>query len=143
MHAVQRIDAIEQRGLQGDRYSIAKGFWQATDACQVTLISEDDLAKANKDQSVEQQRQLAAGSHRRNLVVAGIKTKDLRGKTFRIGTALFRYHKPRPPCGYLEKIEGKGLSRALGRHSGVCLYVVTNGTIAVGDLLEMVEPENG
>jgi MOSC domain-containing protein YiiM len=142
MQSVSRIDAIEQLGLQGDRYSVAKGFWQATDACQVTLISEDDLDKSSKGLSVELQRTLETGGHRRNLVISGIKTKALQGKTFRIGTALFRYHKPRPPCGYLEKIEGIGLGRALGKHSGVCLTVINSGSIMVGDRLHMIELES-
>ena len=142
MQTVQSIDAIAQRGLQGDRYSASKGFWQATDACQVTLISEDDLSKAKKGQAEKIQGQLGAGSHRRNLVVTGIKTKVLQGRTFRIGDAVFCYHKPRPPCGYLDRIEGRGLSRALGKHSGVCLQVISSGTIMVGDHLHMVEHDN-
>ncbi len=137
MRSVSHIHVIAGAGLQGDRYSVAKGFWQATDACQVTLISEADLNKAKKSQPANMQRKLEQGGHRRNLVISGMKTSDLQGKTFRIGDAVFRYHKPRPPCGYLEKIEGQGISRALGKHSGVCLTVISDGVIATGDRLEI------
>jgi MOSC domain-containing protein YiiM len=138
MQSVETIHAIADSGLQSDRYSEAKGFWQATDACQVTLISEDDLGKAKVGRPKEFQDKLNNGSHRRNLVVAGIKTKELQGQTFRIGEAIFRYHKPRPSCAYLEKIEGQGISRALGKHSGVCLYVVSGGAFSVGEELEII-----
>jgi MOSC domain-containing protein YiiM len=142
MQSVTSILAITDVGLQGDRYSNASGFWKATDACQVTLISEDDLSQAKNNQVRELQGKLDQGSHRRNLVIAGIKTKQLHGKSFRIGKAIFRYHKPRPPCAYLEKREGHGISRALCRHSGVCLYVVSGGTFSVGDSIEIIHNNN-
>jgi len=135
---LESTQAIEDTGLQGDRYSEASGFWKATDACQVTLISEDDLNLAKQGRPAMLQDKLNNGHHRRNLVVGGIKTKQLQGKSFRIGQAVFRYHKPRPPCAYLEKIEGQGISRALGKHSGVCLYVVQGGILSIGDRVEII-----
>jgi len=141
MQSVTSIQALVDTGLQGDRYSKASGFWKASDACQVTLISEDDLNQAKQSRPAILQDKLDNGDHRRNLVVGGIKTKQLQGKTFRIGQAVFRYHKLRPPCAYLEKIEGQGISRALGKHSGVCLYVIQGGTISVGDTVEIINAE--
>lgn len=138
MQSVERVSAIEQTGLQGDRYSAGRGFWQVTEACQVTLISEDDLRKAKRGLSDELRARLVHGGHRRNLVIGKIRLRDLRDRTFRIGEAVFRYHKPRPPCGYLEKIEGKGLARALGKNSGICITVISGGAIAVGDRLEII-----
>ncbi|RRQ21592.1 MOSC domain-containing protein [Thiohalobacter thiocyanaticus] len=138
MHSVERIQALEQTGLQSDRYSVAKGFWQANEACQVTLISEDDLNKARKGLSDTLRARLDTGHHRRNLVVGNLKTRVLQDKTFRIGDAVFRYQKPRPPCGYLDKIEGKGLAGALAQNSGICVTVVRGGFIAVGDRVEVM-----
>jgi len=142
MQSVASGQALVDVGLQGDRYSDASGFWKSTDACQVTLISEDDLNQAKQGRPAALQDNLDNGKHRRNLVVGGIKTKHLEGKTFRIGQAVFRYHKPRPPCAYLEKIEGQGISQALGKHSGVCLYVIQGGTISIGDTLEIINASN-
>jgi len=142
MQSVASGQALVDVGLQGDRYSDASGFWKATDACQVTLISEDDLNQAKQGRPAALQDKLDIGNHRRNLVVGGIKTKQLEGKTFRIGQAVFRYHKPRPPCAYLDKIEGQGISRALGKHSGVCLYVIQGGMISIGDTLEIINASN-
>ena len=142
MLSVDSVQALHDAGLQGDRYAKQVGFWQATDACQVTLIGEYDLVQAKKGQPAHLQHQLDHGGHRRNLVIGGVKTKALEGRTFRIGAAVFAYHKPRPPCGYLDKIEGKGLCQALGRTSGVCLRVVRSGTLAVGDAVELLTPDH-
>ena len=138
MRSVNAIEAISGRGLQGDRYSEDRGHWKSIDGCQVTLITEHDLERAKKTQ-VESRKELDNGSHRRNLVIAGLKTKNLEGKEFRIGMAVFRYNKPRPPCAYLDRIAGKGMCRALSHNSGVCVRVVSGGNFAVGDAVEIID----
>ncbi|MCR4347696.1 MAG: MOSC domain-containing protein [Sulfuricaulis sp.] len=137
MMSVSDIEAIAKRGLKGDRYSEDRGHWKSIDGCQVTLITEHDLEQAKKTE-VEFREALDNGSHRRNLVIAGLKTKHLEGKEFRIGSAVFRYDKPRPPCAYLDQIAGKGMCRALSHNSGVCIRVITGGTLAVGDAVEIM-----
>jgi len=139
MKSVNAIEAIANRGLEGDRYSEDRGHWKSIDGCQVTLITEHDLTQAKKGTETEFQQSLDNGGHRRNLVFAGIKTKDLEGKDFRIGTTVFRYDKPRPPCAYLDKITGKSMCRALSHNSGVCLRVVTGGKLTVGDTVEIID----
>lgn len=139
MKSVNTIEAIANRGLKGDRYSEDRGHWKSIDGCQVTLITEHDLEQAKKTE-VEFQNALDNGSHRRNLVISGLKTKHLEGKEFRIGTAVFRYDKTRPPCAYLDKISGKGMCRALSHNSGICIRVVSGGKLAVGDAMELIEP---
>lgn len=138
MVEVSSVQAIRDHGLQGDRYYNGTGFWKATDSCQVTLISMHDLRNVKRRSQLD----LNNGSHRRNLVIDGIKTKVLEGQVFRIGDALFRYQKPRPPCGYLDKIEGRGMAHALGRHSGVCLQVVRSGMLCIGDTVEFIQDDN-
>lgn len=129
MQSINSVEAISNRGLKDDRYSEDKGHWKSIDGCQVTLITEHDLEQAKKTE-VEVQKELDNGSHRRNLVVAGLKTKNLEGKEFRIGTAVFRYDKPRPPCAYLDQSPARFAS-ALNHHNGVCICVVSGGKLAV------------
>ena len=138
MNSVNTIEAIANRGLKGDRYSEDRGHWKSIDGCQVTLITEHDLERSKKTE-VEFREGLEHGSHRRNLVIAGLKTKNLEGKQFRIGTAVFRYDKPRPPCAYLDQIAGKGMCRALSHNSGICIRVVSGGKLAVGDAVEIID----
>jgi len=134
MSRVASITAIAGCGLEGDRYCAKKGFWKATDACEVTLISENDLKRAMH----RGEHNLEQGAHRRNLVISGLDARQLRDRDFRIGEAVFRYQKPRPPCGYLDRVEGAGMARALGRHSGVCITVLQGGRITTGDRLELL-----
>jgi MOSC domain-containing protein YiiM len=138
MRPVEAVEAITNRGLKGDRYCDDRGHWKSIDGCQVTLITEHDLERA-KETGVKLRGALDNGGHRRNLVVAGLKTKNLEGKKFRIGTAVFHYDKPRPPCAYLDQIAGTGMCRALSHNSGACIRVVSNGKLAVGDAVEITE----
>lgn len=137
MRSVDSTEAIGNRGLKGDRYCEDRGHWKSIDGCQVTLITEHDLEQAKKTE-VKFQKELDNGSHRRNLVITRLKTKHLEGREFRIGTAIFRYDKPRPPCAYLDQIAGKGMCRALSHNSGACIRVVTGGKLAVGDAVEII-----
>ena len=138
MMNLSSAEAIRDRGLQGDRYFKQTGFWKATDSCQVTLISVHDLRMAKRRSQLD----FNNGSHRRNLVIDGIKTKALENQVFRIGDAVFRYQKPRPPCGYLDQIEGRGMAHALGRQSGVCLQVLRSGMLCSGDTVELILDDN-
>ena len=140
MQAHESAEALLGLGLAGDRYAAQAGFWKATDACQITLIGTPDLAWAVRRAPEAQRERLMQGHHRRNLVVDGLKAQALEGMCFRIGEAVFAYRKPRPPCGYLDQVEGVGLCRALGRRSGVSIEVVEGGRFAVGDTLEIVGP---
>jgi MOSC domain-containing protein YiiM len=125
MLAVESASAELGKGLVGDRYHAGKGYWHPVESCQVTLISEHDLQQTRKRLPVP----LENGEHRRNLVVSGLKTNTLRGKRFRIGSALFEYHKPRPPCGYINQLTGENMTKAMGLNSGVCLRVLESGVI--------------
>ena len=134
MKLISRVEAVADTGLKGDRYYAQKGYWHFVESCQVTLITEHDLIQARKGSTIN----FDAGSHRRNLVIDGLKTNSLRGKTFCIGEAIFQYEKPRPPCGYIDKIEGKGMAKALSYNSGVCIRVLQSGYIKIGDEVKVL-----
>ncbi|MGB0722198.1 MAG: MOSC domain-containing protein [Gammaproteobacteria bacterium] len=123
-------------GLEGDRYALGRGHWIKTDACAVTLSAHEDIERANRKAS----GRFAQGEHRRNLVVSGIPIAAYRGRLLRIGEVVFRYHRLRPPCGYLERMLWRGASKALGKASGIGLYVEKAGTIRVGDRAELIDP---
>ena len=134
MQSVTSVAAVQDRGLQGDRYYINTGHWQAIEGCQVTLITEHELERATKAAGIN----LDDGGHRRNLVVAGIKLKALEDQRFRIGDAVFTYHKPRPPCGYIDGVSCPGMGRALSHNSGICIRVLKTGVLHINDALEII-----
>lgn len=135
MRPVESVQVQAGRGLAGDRYALERGYWKVTEACQVTLISESDLQRARRRGGAAG---LVQGGHRRNLVISGLSVGELKGRDICIGEAILRYQKPRPPCGYLDQVAGRGSAKALGRNSGICLQVVQSGLIRVGDELQII-----
>jgi MOSC domain-containing protein YiiM len=134
MQSVQQVEVISNGGLAGDRYHTNNGYWHRVESCTITLISEHDLQQATKRGG-----QVNNGEHRRNLVIEGIKTKGLKGKRFQMGEATFVWHRPRPPCGYINKLMKQNLTKALGLNSGVCLQAEQGGSIRVGDVLKILD----
>lgn len=138
IRARDAVEAVAGRGLAGDRYWLGTGHWHRVESCEVTLITEEDLRRARRRLDVA----LDQGQHRRNLVLSGIRTRDLQGHRFRIGAARFAFLKPRPPCGHLNQVSGENLAKALGHNSGICLSILESGIIRVGDTLVLEPPEH-
>lgn len=134
MQSIREVEALSGTGLSGDRYANKTGYWDPVEGCQVTLISEDDLRRASKTANLA----FDNGQHRRNLLVSGVKTKALEGRQFQIGDVIFSYEKPRPPCGYLNKIQGRGMALALSYNSGICIRIIQGGKLRVGDSLKIL-----
>ena len=49
------------------------------------------------------------------------------------GEALLAWYRVCPPCGYLNRVAGAGMAKALGRYGGYCPRVRKGGLIQVGD----------
>jgi MOSC domain-containing protein YiiM len=136
VRSLAEAQVLTAKGLAGDRYALGRGHWHPVEACQLTLITEQELAWAERRAG----RPLEPGFHRRNLVVAGLVPKHLREQRVQIGEALFVWHRPRPPCGYLDRVSGVGMARALGKGGGSCLRVLSGGLIRVGDPVMVLDP---
>jgi len=129
MEGVSSILAIQNEGLLGDRYQTKKGYWDPVEGCQVTIITLQEISRAQKKSPAN----LELGLHRRNLVLSDIHPKKLVNQSIQIGEAIFQYDKPRPPCGYLDQLVMKGTAKALGNSSGFCFKVVKGGQLSVGN----------
>jgi MOSC domain-containing protein YiiM len=139
MRAVDAVMAVAGRGLEGDRYATRRGYWTDVDECQVTLIQAEDLDAITAGTEVD----VTGGQHRRNIVTRDVDLRGLAGWRFRVGEAVFRYDRPRPPCRYIEGLTQPGMTRALAaRRGGICAGVVESGLIRVGDTLELVDQES-
>jgi MOSC domain-containing protein YiiM len=81
------------------------------------------------------------GEHRRNVVTRGISLKALRrGERFRVGEVVFEYRGPRSVCRYIERLTEPGMTQALKGRGGICARVIENGTVRVGDEIEVLQP---
>ncbi|HVM40057.1 MAG TPA: MOSC domain-containing protein [Acidimicrobiia bacterium] len=140
MQPVERIE-VDHAGILGDRYRERTGHWTAVDECQVTLIAGEALDEIEATTGIR----VGEGQHRRNIVMRGVVLRDLAGTRFSLGSAVFEYDRPRPPCRYIESITEPGMTRALAaRRGGICVRVVEPGAVEVGARLEVVgEAERG
>jgi uncharacterized damage-inducible protein DinB len=131
MVAVDAVRAIAGEGLEGDRYQLAAGTFSKGEGRrrQATLIEAEAIEAAARDFGVA----LAAGESRRNITTRGVALGGLVGKEFAVGAVRMRGVKPSEPCGYLEKLTGKPLRRALKHRAGLKAEILDDGTIRVGD----------
>ncbi|AUV81781.1 MOSC domain-containing protein [Salinigranum rubrum] len=136
MQSHEAVDVVDG-GIDGDRYLLGTGHYAPFDVCEVTFVSGEALDEIRETLDID----LTDGRHRRNVVTRGVDVHDLLETTFRVGNAVFRGTRPRPPCAHVERVAGEaGVARALkeGR-GGVCADVVEPGTVRVGDDITVVE----
>lgn len=136
MVKVEEVRAVADGGLEGDRYMTRTGYWTNIDECQVTLIEGEVLDQIASGSDVR----VKDGEHRRNIVTRGIELDTLAGRQFTVGEAVMIFDRPRPPCGYIQTITQKGMTKALGgMRGGICARVLTSGAIRPNDSIELVE----
>ena len=140
MERVEEVHAVENGGLQGDRYKEGIGYWTPYgDICEVTLIEGEDLDEIEREAGLR----VKSGEHRRNIVTRGVKLKNLRGGwfgggRFRIGEVVLEYDRPRPPCKHIQDLTERGMTRALRGRGGICARVIQGGRIRARDEIIML-----
>lgn len=125
LQVVQTVQALENRGLEGDR-SASKTDSQR----QVTLIQGEYLDAVASMLGVPQ---IDPGLTRRNIVVRGINLLSLKGHRIRIGNAVLEFTDECHPCSRMEENLGRGGYNAMRGHGGWCAIVVDGGSISIGD----------
>jgi MOSC domain-containing protein YiiM len=136
MKGAEVTTTIEGCGLEDDRYCAGTGHWSRFGrVCEVTFIAAEDLDDIEREIGVG----VKNGEHRRNVVTRGINLKDLRrGEQFRVGEVVFEYRGPRSVCRYIERLTEPGMTQALKGRGGICAKVIGNGTVRVGDEIELL-----
>lgn len=136
MESRERVRAVADGGLRGDRYCHDRGYYSPYDVCQVTLVDSHAVEYVREAYGID----LSDGRHRRNFevdtdVVALLDTR------FSVGEAVFEGTRRRPPCAHVEELaDEEGVARALSdERGGICADVVEGGAVAVGDELSVVE----
>jgi MOSC domain-containing protein YiiM len=120
----QRVEALENRGIEGDRHALP-GNRRA-----VLLMSQEILDSFG----------LAPGDVREQITVRGLDLHALAaGTRLRIGSAVLELAGPCAPCERMEELR-PGLQAALEEQRGRFARVVTPGSLAVGDVLTLVPP---
>ncbi len=137
MTALNEVQAIAGKGLEGDRYLLETGFYSdGQDGRQLTLIEAEDLEQLARNYDIE----LTAIESRRNLLTRGISLPALIGQRFHVGEVECEGIRMCPPCNHLEELTRPGPLRGLARSGGIRAHVLSDGVIRVGDTISMREP---
>jgi hypothetical protein len=133
MRAVSEAEAIEGRGLLGDRYERKAGTFSDPRGrgYDLTLVEAEALEELSS-KGVE----LAPIEARRNLVVRGIALDDLIGTRFRVGEVECFGQRRCEPCSHLERLTQPGVLRGLVHRGGLRADVLSSGRIRTGDRVE-------
>ena len=119
------------QGVMGDHYSsVTQG------ARQVTIIAEEHLAAIG---SYLGQDSASPGLLRRNVVVRGINLGALKGRRFRLGTAVLESSGECHPCSKMERLLGAGGYNAVRGHGGITARVLKGGGVNLGDAISALE----
>jgi MOSC domain-containing protein YiiM len=133
MQVVSGVQALEGRGLEGDRKAQRSGGER-----QVTLYQHEHLAVLA---SLLGRAAVEPEAMRRNLAVAGINVLALRARRFKIGALLFEGTGYCAPCRRLEETLGRGGFNASRGHGGITARVLGDGWLSVGDEVTAAGPD--
>lgn len=126
---VDTVQATAKVGLAGDHYA-SKGGKR-----QVTLILREHITAVA---SMVGMAEIDPSLLRRNIVVSGINLLALKGKRFRLGTAVLEYTGECHPCSRMEENLGDGGYNAMRGHGGITCRILESGVIGVGDELIVI-----
>lgn len=137
---VRAVDlaSVGPTGLIGDRYARGAGTFsravEAGDAGRaVTLIAAE---------TIDELAMFADGSHRRNLVVRGLRggAASLLRASLRIGDVVLRIERTCPPCRHLSRLTGLDTMALLRGRGGWRASVVVPGAIRARDSVKVLPP---
>jgi MOSC domain-containing protein YiiM len=139
MHTVSHAKALANRGLDGDRYAAKAGtFTPANETARgydLTLIEAEVLDNL----TLPEGRTLGYAEARRNVVTRGIDLNALVGRRFRVGDVECLGQRLCEPCSHLERLTIKGTLRGLIHRGGLRADVLSDGELAIGDLIETID----
>jgi MOSC domain len=133
MRAVSSAEAVEGRGLMGDRYERHAGTFSNPKGggYDLTLVEAEALEELSA-KGVD----LSPIEARRNIVVRGIALDELIGQRFRVGEVECYGQRRCEPCAHLERLTRPGVLRGLVHRGGLRADVLSSGRIRTGDSVE-------
>jgi MOSC domain-containing protein YiiM len=142
MRAVDAVQALPSRGLEGDRSAAREPASPNGGKRQVSLIQAEHLPAIA---SLAGLAEVEASRLRRNLVVRGLNLlaarslfKD-RALVLHIGDEVaFEISGPCEPCSLMEAALGAGGYNAMRGHGGVTARVLQGGRLRIGDAVRCV-----
>jgi len=138
------VRALEGKGLEGDRYAAAQGSYSRLArpaARHVSLIGLEAIEAANEELTQRGLLPFTPAETRRNIIIEGYDVYKLIGQEFWIGHVHLRGSEPTQPCHIPSAVAGKvGFAEAFRKRGGVRAEVLSDGIIAIGDVLMACVP---
>ncbi|MCW2966868.1 MAG: domain containing protein [Solirubrobacteraceae bacterium] len=134
---VERVQALEGLGLQGDRYFNGEGtfFEDGKSGQALTLIEAEALEGLQSDTGIA----LTAEEAGRNVVTRGVDLNALVGRRFRIGDIECRGDRLCDPCATLARRTDPGVLRGLAGRGGLRADILHGGELVTGTEVDVVE----
>ena len=126
MEAVDSVEAVAGKGLDGDRYMLSNSSGKRG----ITLIQAEHLPAIA---ALSGHDTVPPTLLRRNVVVSGVPLIAFKGRRFRIGDVLLEGTDSCDPCSRMEDALGPGGYNAMRGHGGLCARILEGGTLHVGD----------
>lgn len=127
LNPVQEVEVSLEAGLVGDRW-----VFSTSNKRQVTLIQAEHIEAVA---SLMDMDRIDPSLLRRNIVVRGVNLLSLKGRPFRIGTAVLEMTGLAHPCSRMEENLGTGGYNAMRGHGGITARVLESGLIRLGDAI--------
>jgi hypothetical protein len=135
LHYVTQINAIKEKGLEGDRYFYKQGTFNkpqlSQDVREISILPYEALEECN----TRLNSSLDFLDLRRNLIIKDFDPLLLENKEFSIGIARFRIVRTCPPCRYLSRLLDVDITTGLKYIGGYRAVIVQSGLLQVGDKL--------
>jgi MOSC domain-containing protein YiiM len=122
MQSLERVAAVENAGLRGDRYTER----------QVTFIELENIEAFTRSTGLA----LTPDMPRRNIVTQGIRLNELCGRRFRIGGAIFEGVELCEPCSLFARRTHREILEFFPQKAGLRARVIYAGEIRVGEPIE-------
>jgi MOSC domain-containing protein YiiM len=122
MQSVERVAALADAGLRGDRYTKR----------QVTFVELENIEAFTQSTGLA----LTPDMPRRNIVTQGIRLNELCGRRFRIGEALFEGVELCEPCSVFARRTHREILDFFPQKAGLRARVISAGEIRVGASIE-------
>lgn len=144
MQPLDSVEAVAGKGLVGDRYFNSEGTFsgQGDDTGRdITLVAAEAVDAVNQEGNLG----ITPADTRRNIVTEGVSLNDLVGKKFAIGEVILQGVRLCEPCDHLAKVTGKGgkLTSNLVHRGGLRADIVQNGVIRAGDVIRLINEQDG
>ena len=135
LHYVTQINAVKEKGLEGDRYFYKQGTFNkpqlSQDVREISILPYEALEECNTRLNTS----LDFLDLRRNLIIKDFDPLLLENKVFTIGTARFRIVRTCPPCRYLSRLLEVDMMTGLKYIGGYRAVIIQSGLLQVGDKL--------